>query len=586
MPISKFLRFALLILSMALTIVACSDSSDETPASALRSSDGILKYVPSDTPYVFATPEAMPDDVLDKLEPHIDAILSSYREIAAMTLDSIDPADAEDAEDAANIEHFVSVAEEFMGLMGHEELRAAGIPRNARAAIYGVGMLPVLRVQLDNAGAFEKTVALFEEKAGKSMQTDTVNGQNYRYAGDDGVRFILGVIDSHAVLSVVPTALSDEQLAAVLGITLPSENIGASGGLEKIANEYGYAPYVLGFFDFERMASVFLDNQDGVNAELLSLMDYEDELTDVCRAEIREMSGIMPRVVSGYTEISVEKFSSNTIIELRPDIATGVAGLVAAVPGLGVDHGGLMSLGMSINLLGAREFYVARLDALEEDPYQCELFAKFQEGVVAGRQALEQPVPPIAYDFNGFLAVVDDIEGFDFTQQQPPTDIDMGLLIATQNAEGLLAMGAMFSPELAALNLEPDGKPVKFDIPQAPSQIGTAYLGMNEKGLGLAVGDNAESRLTEILAASAGDPPPFLSVKMDAARYYDLVADSMMVENPDEQENVDPSEMPPEFRNAISGVIKELGKLIDRISVDILLTEKGVEMPATVTLAK
>ena len=59
-----------------------------------------------------------------------------------------------------------------------------------------------------------------------------------------------------------------------------------------------------------------------------------------------------------------------------------------------------------------------------------------------------------------------------------------------------------------------------------------------------------------------------------------------MVENPDEQENVDPSEMSPEFRNAISGVIKELGKLIDRISVDILLTEKGVEIPTTVTLAK
>ena len=226
MPISKFLRYTLLIFGLALTIVACSNSSDETPSSALQSSDGILRYVPSDTPYVFATPEAMPDDVLDKLEPHIDAILSSYREIVAMALDNIVPADAEDAEDAANIENFVSVAEEFMGLMGHEELRAAGIPRNARTAFYGVGMLPVLRVQLDNSDAFEKTVARFEEKAGKSMQTDTVNGQNYRYAGDDGVRVILGVIDSHVVLTVVPTALSDEQLSAVLGITLPSENIG------------------------------------------------------------------------------------------------------------------------------------------------------------------------------------------------------------------------------------------------------------------------------------------------------------------------------------------------------------------------
>jgi hypothetical protein len=205
---------------------------------------------------------------------------------------------------------------------------------------------------------------------------------------------------------------------------------------------------------------------------------------------------------------------------------------------------------------------------------------------MAGRQVLEQPVPPIAYDFNGFLAVVDDIKGFDLRQQQPPTDIDMGLLIATANAEGLLAMGSMFSPELAALNLEPNGKPVEFDIPQAGAQIGTAYLGMNEKGLGLAVGDKAESRLTEMLAASAGNPPPFLSMNMDAARYYDLVADAMMVENDDEQENIDSSKMSPEFNEKIGDVVKELGKLMDRISVDIHLTEKGIEIPTTVTLAE
>jgi hypothetical protein len=147
-------------------------------------------------------------------------------------------------------------------------------------------------------------------------------------------------------------------------------------------------------------------------------------------------------------------------------------------------------------------------------------------------------------------------------------------------------MGAMFSPELAALNLEPNGKPVKFDVPQVASQIGTAYLGMNEKGLGLAVGENAESRLTELLAASAGDPPPFFSIKMDAARYYDLMADAMTVENTGEQESVDPSDMPPEFRTAIGDVIGELGKIMDRISVDVYLTEKGIEIPTTITLVE
>ena len=35
------------------------------------------------------------------------------------------------------------------------------------------------------------------------------------------------------------------------------------------------------------------------------------------------------------------------------------------------------------------------------------------------------------------------------------------------NAEGLLAMGAMFSPRICiALNLEPNGEPVRLSMPQ------------------------------------------------------------------------------------------------------------------------
>ena len=60
--------FALCFLSLA--IVACTDSSDDK-ASALGA--GLLKYVPADSPYVFAMLDPLPDEVADKLEPKVDA---------------------------------------------------------------------------------------------------------------------------------------------------------------------------------------------------------------------------------------------------------------------------------------------------------------------------------------------------------------------------------------------------------------------------------------------------------------------------------------------------------------------------------
>ena len=58
------------------------------------------------------------------------------------------------------------------------------------------------------------------------------------------------------------------------------------------------------------------------------------------------------------------------------------------------------------------------------------------------------------------ILIIDNLEGLDVATQTPPTSIDGTFLLAMDNAQALVAMGAMFSPEIAALNLQPDGNPV------------------------------------------------------------------------------------------------------------------------------
>jgi len=581
MPNIRFMRVLLVFCTIALTMGACSRSADEDASSALLSTDGLLQYVPADTSYAFAMAEPMPQDVIDKMQPHFDAILSSYRDILNLAVSEKADELKKDPENAAQAGRVLSIAAEISELISGEGLKDAGLSLKSRSAVYGVGLLPVMRVELTDVDKFEATLTRFEDKGGDAMSVASIDGQSYRYVGDDEVRLIIAVIDNYLVVSVVPTALPDEQLSAVLGLTLPKENIATAGVLDKLASEYGYTPHALGFVDMERLVATFLDQQPGVNAELLGLMDYDaSALSDVCRAEIREMSGVMPRIVSGYTELSVESIRSNAVIEIRSDIATGLTTLAAAVPGLGTDHGGLFSFGMSMDLLAARDFYSARLDALEADPYECELFAELQNGIAQGRAALNQPIPPIAYGFKGFLAVIDKIEGFDIARKQPPTEIDARFLVAIDNAEGLLAMGTMFSPELAALNLQPDGQPVKFDLPQLASQFGAAYVAMTENALGIAVGADAESDLGNFLVAAAGEPPPVFSLHMDAGAYYEFMGDAMLVSDGDEA-----VETSAELLEAISNVMTEFGNLLDRMSVNVVFTERGIEFLTTVSLS-
>ncbi len=568
-----------LLTIVALTLSACSKQPEEASASALVSSEGLLKYVPADTPYLLAMLVALPDDVLDKLEPQVDVTLHMYPALIKGILTSVIASKEAAGEDAGELQAAIPFVDELGSLLSIAGLRAAGIDRDSRVVMYGVGVLPVIRTTLSDGTLLEAAFARLEEAAANKMSVATIGNYEYRFAGDDEGRVIVAIMDNELVISVVPADLPEEQLKTVLGLTLPEENIAETRTLMHIADKYGFKDYLVGFMDIERFASVFLDDQSGVNAELLSMIDYDDsKMSDACKNDLRSIAGVMPRIVIGYTDVNIEKLSSKAVFELRQDLAAGISTMTGAVPGLGSDQGGLFSMGMSTDLLAAREFYAGRLDAMEADPYECEEFFDFQATVAAGREILAQPVPPVAYGFKGFLAVVEDIEGLDLQNEIPPTSIDMRLLVSIDNAEGLLAMGAMFSPELAALDLEPDGEPVRLEMGQLAALGQTVHIAMTDDAIAVSVGEGTEDRLAAMLAASVNDPSPFMAFEMDAARYYDSIGDAMMTDGDGDIESM------PELQEAMQAMMNMAKESLSRLSITVDFTEHGIELNSTVHL--
>lgn len=570
-----------LLTIVTVTLSACSKQPGEASASALVSSEGLLKYVPADTPYLLATPVALPDDVLDKLEPQVDVTLHMYPALIKAILTSVIASKEAAGEDAGELQDAIPFVDELGSLLSIEGLRAAGIDRDSRVVMYGVGVLPVIRTTLSDGTLLEAAFARLEEAAANKMSVATIGNYEYRFAGDDEGRVIVAIMDNELVISVVSAELSEDQLKTVLGLTLPEENIAETRTLKHIADKYGFKDYLVGFMDIERFASVFLDDQSGVNAELLSMIDYDDsKMSDACKNDLRSIAGVMPRIVIGYTDVNIEKLSSKAVFELRQDLAAGISTMTGPVPGLGSDQGGLFSMGMSTDLLAARDFYAGRLDAMEADPYECEEFFDFQATVAAGREILAQPVPPVAYGFKGFLAVVEDIEGLDLQNEIPPTSIDMRLLVSIDNAEGLLAMGAMFSPELAALDLEPDGEPVRLEMGQLAALGQTVHIAMTDDAIAVSVGEGTEDRLGAMLAASVNDPSPFMAFEMDAARYYDSIGDAMMTDGDGDIESMQ------ELQEAMQAMMNMAKESLSRLSITVDFTEHGIELNSTLHLTQ
>lgn len=577
---NRFTR-AWLVLAVSLLAVACSKGADETTIPDAE----ILAYVPADTPYVFAALETAPDEVADKMGENATRMVKAYATLLKAVLNEPPAEGKEPVLEPEERERVSAMIDELAGMVTPEGIPEAGIDRSSRMALYGVGLLPVLRVTLSDAAKFEAVFKRMEERAGKAMSLGSVDGHAYRYAGGEKAKVILAVLEDQLVATLVPAALPDDLLKRVLGLTLPESSIADTDELAALAKSYGFTPYGLGLVDIQRIAATFLDEPSGVNEALLALMEHDRAgLSDVCREEIRSLSGLVPRVVTGYTEMTAEQIRSNSVFELRSDVAAGLQTITSPVPGLGQSHDGLFSFGMSFDLPALRDFYAARLDAMEADPFDCELFADLQAGVAKGRQALQQPVPAFVNDFHGFLAVVEDIQGMDIKTKQPPTDIDMRFLISAADAPSLLAMGAMFSPQLASLDVKPDATPVKIELPPTGSPINSAWIAMSDDAIALAVGDGMETGLAEMLSAASAEPAPFMSMDMDAARYYGFLGDVLASSELNDSDTGQRAS--PEVVAATSNMMRSFEGMFDRISVDVQFTARGIEMPSTMVLAK
>ncbi len=569
---------------LAAGLIGLAGCGRNVTTSELASEEGLLRFVPADTPYVLASGEPMPDDVVDRLEPAMAEMLDAYRIVMTDVTRQATADNAGDL-DEEQLESVFGILNEVSTLFSIEGLRDAGFDRDSQLVFFGYGLLPVLRLEVSDPSLFEAKIGDIEQAAGQEMQTAEIDGQRYRYIDLDDARLVLAVIDGSAVVTLMPSVLDEAQARQLLGIDLPDENIGAAGTLAKIASRYGYTDHYAGFVDMTRLAGTFLDDPGSIDAALLGAAEFDpDSIEPVCRDEIRELAGVVPRIVVGYREVSTDAIDTSVVVEVRQDLARSMVGLAAQVPGLGTDPGGVASFGMSFNLTALREFVVARLDAIEADPWECEYFAELSAGVDKARQMLAQPVPPVVYGLRGFHTLVHEIGDFDLANGQPPENISASVVVATDDAETLVAGASMFSPQLAAMSLEPNGKPAKLDLPQLTAFVDNAWIAMSGDSLAVSVGTDAERRVADVLDANGTEPPPLLAGSLDAKRYYEAMAEDMTMFQPPADDDV--ADLSPAAKAALADSMRIFADLYDRQTVEVMLTKNGVEIETRITFQK
>lgn len=488
---------------------ACSKSSNDAGAP--------LAFVPADTPYAYANIEPIPAAVTKKWSMHMQELLPVMATTYDHMLDQIESKNASERK-----VRFIKIARVLVNeLKTHtdwDKLRAIGLKPDARMAVYGVGIVPVLRLELGDPAAFKAEVAHIEQLSGEKLDVAKIGNQEYWQLGDTQAMAMIAVEGSHLVVTFAPANASDTLKQTLLGLTRPAQSLAQAGTLQALAKQYGYSPYGEGFVDFTRLAARLSNPLAGSDLEIAKVLDLPTSGVDaVCKSEYTALAQKFPRWVMGAQELTPQRIRIGAQMELESGLAKQLVSALTPAPGTGAASEGIVDLSVAIPLLKLKDFWIAQADAVAAKPFACAQLTDLNASFGKMKSKLDVIIPPPFSDLTGLRFVLDKAE--------PRTggipDIAGRLLYATSNPAMALAMAQLTVPGLKDLKVAADSKPVALPLPPGmlPAGLPPLFVAMSNKAIAVGAGTGEDAKLGAFLAAPAANDPEFVRMHFSGAMY-------------------------------------------------------------------
>ncbi|CAN0536374.1 unnamed protein product [Ectocarpus sp. 12 AP-2014] len=513
------LAVSLALLSTGL-LSACSDDNEPTAAVTQQEAPKnitapMLKYIPADSPYIMASRETLPEqeafELYQRMQPK-GGFESNLNELRAML------PDIDDDVLYSLITLLIAMIEELEGIETLDDVHALGLTMGPQVAFYGLGLMPVLRMELYDEDAFHDTLQRILTKADISLNTATTDGNEYWVITQDGpIKAIMTIIDQQLLMSVVPQDASDELLAHVLGSSLPDSNIGDTDALAELEQRHGFTPYGTGQLYSSRLLNELSAPTHSGTQALMEAFDAEPLDLSTCQADIDRITGRLPGLVMGMREYNLDRIEMNVILETDEEIVSDLRALTTQVPGLGSAKG-MASFGLGLDLPVLTQTIQKYAQEVRQNPFSCDELQDLNSSWNDLNMAVNNPITlMIGPSLSGFNARIDSLA------MKNGDPIANGILaLASQNPLGLLSTASAFLPELEALGLEPGGETKRIKSMMLPPDMPALYAAMSNSAIVLGAGISNSTALQAELEAPISERDLLLHGHMTGEFYHSL----------------------------------------------------------------
>ncbi len=512
--LSKRLLLATVI-SAGFGATGCSKDAPDHP----------LAYVPAGTPYLLANTEPVPEAAIDMWLKNAEQIMPMYDKMFDSMATQME---SEKGAGEMGVKLIKAMRDEFKGKVNKAGLESLGLSMQSRSAFYGVGLVPVMRLELGNPDAFKALVGRMESKIGQKLGVGKVGDQEYWIAGsaEEKVQIIIALQGKQLVMTFAPKTTDEAVLKQLLGLELPKESVLDAKTLTAFNEKSGYLPYGSGYIDTGKMLTAVFGQRTATENAFLDAIGESNPVaavSDACKAEYQAIAVQVPRLSFGYTELDAKHMNIRYALETSPAVGAELSKLAVAVPGLDAQGEGLFDFGFGLDLNALVSFVNAKSGAVAAAPFQCESLQSLNDNFAKAREGVSNPgIFMAAAAFKGINA---SLSKFEMAEGQPPA-IEGKIAIASDNPQSLLSMAGSFAPQFASLNLQPNQAPVALPVDALPPGTPPAYVAMSDKALGLAIGESQQGSLQAFLTAENKGPSPLLHYGLNGAgmaTFFDMI---------------------------------------------------------------
>lgn len=493
----------------ALAVGACTPSQQATAEAAFANPEvqELLGHVPADTPYVWIGLSGSSRAFAEKMVKRAEPMLKKADTLLAAFL-------AEKGGGGQGERVARAIGAELQGKLTLEGLQSLGFDLDARSVIYGLGLLPAVRVHMKDATALRATIDRVQAASGVQFPVANHGGQDYWHGGDSKFEFVAGFVGNDFVAGVIvatPGPARDRALAVLFGQDKPETSLAQTTTLKDVIAAHGLGSYSAGYFDVRQLTEALVGagagfNQDTANALLAGAVP-----TAECQAEYRGLAGLVPRLVFGTTRLDDAGVETRVVAELRADLLMGLAAIRTKVPGLDgatskdvmFGMGSAADVGMAIDLAKTQAAIV------EAAPFKCANLTWMNDAareVVRGAPG----VPPPVRQLRGFAWALEDAAMTGIL----PTNVRGYATIGTTDPQGLIKTLKGLGGEEAAFlpDLAEEGVPQRLNLGSLPIPIPLEMFiaGRRDAGLAIAVGADAEKRAGTLLVDQSEAKPLFV----------------------------------------------------------------------------